>query len=698
MKCPYCSQDHPDEISHCPETGEPLAQFTFESTQASQLPMQPEIETRAQAEETPGTQAQEHTETPLAQISQEAENPSEQGTPLAQMDSQLASAVSSEPDAAHPSEVVAESSSEKKTTKPQRTFPWVIGGCAGILVIILLLLALVVLVDPFNWHVLGRVNGNYDAAAEVMPADTGMYLGINIASALVTRIDRSVEPFIPNEQTEQTNSGKDYLSAPINPRYAQASSPIDNLLQQIENSTGIRIPEDVSPWVGQYAGVGIMDFEGADYGTPFPANWMIAIEARNLHRADTFLETLQTNLTEINDLSFDRQTYKKVNIITQKAYGSQYGTSFGRMGKMVIIASSLDTIKKAIDRQADQALSAEKDYTALVSLRSSSWSASLYINHGLAGSLTDEIMNSSTPAGTSLINPYANLIWNSMLVNVTAIRQGLRFDVYTDMAATSQSAETSLLQFVPPEQLLRILPQDTVAYMASTRFDMTAQALINLAFSDEYGKNNFLQSFEQSFGFSLQEDLINQLTGPWAVFVVPSRQGLLPTQADLNLAITLLVQTEGDMDLQPITAGLKNLSPMSGISVNQQEQAGITYYEIGNSGYSAAMFAFGAGNSYFTLGTDLDELRVSASDENTLLQSASYQGTIKSFPAGMQPYLYFDLENLLANLREGMEASELESFNESIRYIESVGVISLSTRILQPNVVQSSLVVILADQ
>jgi hypothetical protein len=45
MKCPYCSQEHPDETSLCPETGESLAQFAWgESTQGGQLPKQPEIE------------------------------------------------------------------------------------------------------------------------------------------------------------------------------------------------------------------------------------------------------------------------------------------------------------------------------------------------------------------------------------------------------------------------------------------------------------------------------------------------------------------------------------------------------------------------------------------------------------------------------------------------------------------------------
>ncbi len=699
MKCPYCDQDHPADIDICPNTGKPLGRSALgESAQEGQPVTQPGIEMAFQAEPPPAIQEQPAPESPAARTAQVMENTPDQVTPAAPLESQTNSSEAPEPGLVIPEQAALVPPGGAITTRRRQALAWMLGGCLGVPLVILLVLAALVFLDPFKLHVVGRINGSFDAAAEVMPADTGMYLGINIANALITHVDRSVGPFLPAQQPEQTSTSLGFLSAPADPKFSGETSPIDSLLQQISTETGVRVPEDISPWVGQYAGIGVTDFEGDEYGAPFPTGWIIAIEARNLSRADQFLNTLEVNLTDLQHLDFDRQAYKSVNIYTQKPSGSAYAISFGRMGRMVILASNLATLKEIIDRQAGQSLPSDKDYLGLVGLRPYDWSASLYLNHSLIGSLVDQVLQSSMPQGAPVISTFTNLDWSGILLSASSIKQGLRFDTFTDLATASDPSAISQMEEIPSRQLLQMLPQETLAYVISSSFDQAIQGMLTSAMTDISTRDDFFQGFEQTFGFSLEKDLISKLNGPWSLSVVPSSRGLIATQANLNLAVNLTVQTEGDLDLKSITQKLNSQAFFTGFTISEQAQSGVTLYEISSYGEDNPMLAFGAGNGYFTLGTDVEVLKVSPPEDGSLISSTSYLGALKALPSGMQPYVYIDFTNLFANIREGLDSSKRESFNNSIRSWEPLGVVALSSRILQPDVIHTSIVVLLADQ
>jgi hypothetical protein len=190
--------------------------------------------------------------------------------------------------------------------------------------------------------------------------------------------------------------------------------------------------------------------------------------------------------------------------------------------------------------------------------------------------------------------------------------------------------------------------------------------------------------------------MLDHLNGQWAIYAVPSTHGILPDQANLTLAVGLLVQTDNQIDLQSISDKLNYAGQPMGLTVESQQRDGIKYYEVGNITGVNPVLVFGADNGYFALGTDIDALQTSSSSDTSLVNSASYQKAIDALPAGMQPSMYIDLEGLLANLREGMDASELESFNKSISTIEPIHMIASANRLIQPGVAHSSVVVILS--
>ena len=697
MKCPYCDQEHPDDAKFCENTGKMLPQLepnvSPEAQQVSEGTSQPSSQ--------PAEQVLPPEEGSSAQGISEPEQTLEQPVSLSQLETMLAEPAATAPLREEPvGEPEAAMPASPATTHQRHTRQWVVGGCIGIPVAILLVIVALALIDPFRLHLWGRINGRYDAAAEVMPANTGLYLGINIGNVLLTHADRVINPFITVDSGSQANFGSGFLSAPANPARSLQSDPYGDLFAQLEEETGMEFPEDITPWVGQYAGIGVLGLDPTGVGSG-PQGEIFAVEVRNLSRADTFLQTLTDNMKSLHNIDYAQETYKNVAIYNQYL-GVYPSFSYCRSGRMLMIASDIDVLKAAIDRQNGQSLVVQEDYNQLIGSRSRDWSASLYISPDFLGSVTSVEALGVGALAAPLISPYANLSWSGMMVNASVIEQGARLDMYMNLDPSAMS--TSAIQemqaaYTPPTQAIQMLPEDTIIYMANLHFDQVMQGFLSTAFSNETEQRYFFDSFKQSFGFSLQEDLTDYLTGEWVLYAVPSFHGLLADQMGVNLAISLLAQTDPRFDLQPITDGLSNLGPISGFLVNSQQQDGVTYYEINTYGEPNPVFAFGAGNDYFALGTDLDSLQLSSSEGKSLVNASNYRMAVAALPRGLkQPTAYIDLENLFANIREGLNADDRESFNDSISGIAPISIIAGAGQFLSKDIMQFSIVVILAEK
>ena len=695
MKCPYCNQEHPDHAKFCENTGKPL----------------PKVEraTMWGIDETPGettppfqqpvgqdTPPEEGSATPVT--SAEGQFPGE-AVPLSQMESLLSEPAP--PSSPQETEAMQEAEPPTQLEEASKTHTrwWLLGGCIGVPLAILLLLVALVLFDPFKLHLLGRLNGQYDAAAEVMPADTGLYVGINIGNAILTHADRVISPFTSGEPGIEAYSGSGYLAVPANPSRSLQTDPYGDLFQVIEDETGMIFPDDFTPWVGQYAGIGML-FDNPGNVSMTLNGEIYAIEVRSPSKADAFLRTMMDNMKDLHSIDYQLQTYKGVTIYEQRL-GNYPSFAYCRDGRMLLRAPDIETLQTIIDRQNGQALVVQQEYSQLVGTRPRDWSASLYVSKDVIGSVTDQELPAGIALASPLVGPYANLIWNSMMVNASVIRQGARLDMYIniDTSALSESARQELQSaYTAPTQVIQMLPENTVLYLASPQFDQLMQGLFSSAFTDESEQSAFFDSLEQEIGFSLQGDLLDHLTGEWALYAVPSAHGLLADQMGLDMAVNLLARTDPGFDLQPVTEGLNKLGIFSGLLLSSQQQNGVTYYEISSYGDPNPVLAFGAANGYFTLGTDLGSLQIEPQDNSSLANASNYQQAVDALPENLQPTVYIDLETMLANLRQGIPADELKDFNESVSAVAPIASIAGAGRLVSDDILQGSVVVILADK
>ncbi len=694
MKCPYCDQEHPDDTLYCPNTGKMLSEVEQNTGNTDQAPgVMPPSAPGMPIEQGPAPR-----EEPVDHERPPQEQTAVQAISLSQVETMMVDTAAPEPVPSSPGTVPASPTVMPASPKKRHTARWVVGGCVGIPLVILLLLVIVALVDPFNLHLWGRVNGSYDAAAEVMPADTGAYLGINIGNLMLTPMDRVITPFIPSEEASKSSTRLDILPANTYPQLLTQTNPYEELLGAILEDTGMTL-EDITPWIGQYAGIGIVEFEDTEYGGVLPSGWLLAVEVRNFSKADTFIERLLSNMQQSQYLDYEPQTYGSLTIYVQKA-GTLETAAYCRSGRMLFVASSLDVVKEAINQQASLALPSRSDYADLIAQRPRDWSASLYFNKSIMGSFGDNMLGAPA-AAMPLVNPYPSTNWTGMLMSVSAISQGARIDMYVnfdDSNGDVSNSETTKIAIAAPQQVIGMLPQDTLIYLSNPDFGMMIDAFMSSAFSDDQERSYFFEGVDQSLGFSLQDDLLDHLTGEWALYAVPSTRGLLHDELDVDLALNLIVQTDAGFSLKPVTEGINRHSIFDGINLVSQDRQGVTYYELNVFGTESPMLAFGSNNGYFTLGTDIDALQINPGGEDLLVNSTNYQTALHTLPAGMQPSIYVDLESLFANLREGMDSYERESFDDSIAALEPIRMIAGANRMLSDNIAHSSIVVIISSK
>lgn len=572
-------------------------------------------------------------------------------------------------------------------------------SCAGIPIILLLILAAVISADPFNLHLWGRLNGRYDAAAEVMPENTSIYVGANIGNALLTRVDRVLAPMMEADPTHQT-----FLPGSLHANLAPIDEPhlgiIDDMVQQIYSETGVKIPEDLTPWIGQYAGLGVIDSHPSSYRAPLPKVFLLAIEARNIKRADAFLETLQGNLSLLKSMKFSQESFNGSKLYIGTNPDGYVAVAFGRSGRMVLIATELYTLKDAINRRGELSLTKKPGYSNLTSQRSRNWSLSMFYNAEMYG---NSMMESSQSGATAffLYNMLANKSWTAMLIEASVFKNGLRIDSYAafDIPSNSTSGNQSLIEYQSVDEVDHLLPQDTVLYFALPHFNDYWQSLSTALLPRYADMNEIYDEFEAYFGFSLEDDLINHLDGQSVVYVVPSTKGLLPhISQTTNLAVSLIAETDDNLDLDLISTGIARASQATGINIDQEQQAGITYYKLGGDWDEGPMLAFGQSNGYFAFGTDMDVLESTFVNNTPLVNTENYQQVILLLPAGMQPYGYVDLGHLFGSLREGMDSSEIHTFNDSIGILDHIDSIVMAGQLIQPNISHASVIVLLTGQ
>lgn len=529
-------------------------------------------------------------------------------------------------------------------------------GCCAIMVVVLAL-------DPFGWGLVGRLTGSYDPVAQVMPAETGMYAGMNLLNLTPEKVNRLITPF----------------QGAIEDVSGEGASSYEDLIKQFEDSlpegTDFTVAGDIIPWIGQYAGIGLYDFEIGDYGQLEQAEFVIAVEIRSTKAADSFIAKLEKIVAAEQDKPFTAEEYRGATIHAVEGDTPTDGVAFARSGRLFLLSNTTDSLKAAIDAQKKTSFGDDKAYKDLMKTLPKERAVSIYMTGEQLAELNQANLRSVMGAASSGILDLYNS-YDGMAIALSITEQGLQIDGATSLKDDAGSAELIELNEKGRSQAKTAnnFPEDTFFYMTAAHLDLTWEftrtSLAELAGGDDL--DEAMAALESQIGFNPETDLIPYLDGEFALGLFPSSQGLLADSANMDLGFGLMVGYSVEEKIQAVTGKFISLLETQGLVMNDISANSVTVYEAVIPYSEQKLFALGYGQNYLTVASGGDDLNRFFADGNSLANSLAYRQVWEAFPQDTTPLMYINVGGLIDAIQGGLSGYELESFNEVAQVLKPI--------------------------
>ncbi|HZY45698.1 MAG TPA: DUF3352 domain-containing protein, partial [Anaerolineae bacterium] len=170
-----------------------------------------------------------------------------------------------------------------------------------------------------------------DPLAQIMPADTMLFLSMTTHPDQQPNYAVVADAWKGSKEAKQVESG---LAVAIT--YA-----------------GFDWDTDIKPWLGDRAGVGLIDLGGTDQ----PPFFIIAIQTRDHAKSDKFLADYrqQRQTSAQGTFAIHDETYRGISIVYVSNFSqyAPYAEAFATVNDVVVVTLGPDDLKKAIDAALD---------------------------------------------------------------------------------------------------------------------------------------------------------------------------------------------------------------------------------------------------------------------------------------------------------------------------------------------------------
>jgi len=511
-------------------------------------------------------------------------------------------------------------------------------GIVGLVLLGLVLLAAVaLLVDPFGWNLLDKVSGLRDEAAAAMPPETVLYAELDLINFSEEAVTEFSQPFVV---------------ALAEPGVEDLGGGIARLDEMLAAEIGLTLREDVMPWLGRSAGLGLTDLTLAPDGSIQGLDWLLVAGSQDRQAADDFLEKLGRQVTELTDIQPAESHYRGRTITSfdlQTAGSPTSALAFTRSAGQVILGSDKATVQSAVDAQTDESLADEEGYRQLAAALPEGRGLTLYADVAQAPELS-RLLGNLAPLAIGPLD-LTNLRLPPGAVGVSIVDEGLRLDTASQNSGGAAAGEAP-----GPRQMAGLLPVGTLAYLTGDSLDGVWGS-----FKDSLEAGGNLADFEESmalfsreFGFDPDRELLPVLDGEWTLALLPADQGLLADQSELPLGLVLLAGGEDPAALDGALTGVNRGLEEQRLPLETAELAGATATFIDlESLLGGPLPLYGVDGEYLFLGTDAESIEQVLSGGTALNGDSEHVAAASLLPEGYEAGAYVDVSRLLALLDDG---------------------------------------------
>jgi hypothetical protein len=564
--------------------------------------------------------------------------------------------------------------------KKERRKLWIVlGGIGGALVICIAAIVIIALIfDP--WGIVSRLTGKYDPIAQAAPPETQMLMNVNLLQIQSKDLVDLINIFVQAAGEEP---------------YADIMALMDEMEEDIEPETEIIFSEDILPWLGQFAGLGMKDFKLGEYFET-ELDFFVIVEVRNKKKADEFLIKIMDEMRQENDENFLEETYERATIyeLDTEYEGDRF--AFSRSGSLLILSNRSEVIKEVIDASKGDSIADTEAYQQVVSELPKDRLLTFFMDLSFLESFYENLELPTDLESGAEMDMLAGIG-----MSISAVEVGLQMDyiIAYNLDQMTEEQIASMQMEAGEPMTASLFPQETYIYMASENLDQSLEGLQEglLSTVEEEEIDEAMELFEEQYGINPQTDLFPYLDGEWALGILESSQGMLAEQFGIPLNLMLVIESsDQDALLNAAEKIADSLENTGQFDVLQTESNGIQLFELWDPIYQEPAFSYAVKDNILFISFDTWAIEDVYGDRVSLDQYSRYKDGWEAFPKDMRPIMYIDVEGILRFLTEELGELSLAE-EEDVAGFKPIKTVELAARIIDENLLHAAMIIFIED-
>ena len=534
---------------------------------------------------------------------------------------------------------------------------WVlIGGGVAAVVAIVVVIALVFL--------LRAVDRPGEATAQYIPSDVLVYSSINLRPG-VGQIDNAM-------------SVGDIL------RTDDFRDEEDDLLDEVEDETGIHPLDDVTPWLGTDISFAILDLdEDEDL-----IEWVLMAQISDRDEASDFVEELLDYLEDELNTEFDEDEIGEADawIADDEPLAIAVSDNY------LLLADSEDTVEDMLDNIDSPPTRSLAENEQFIAAREALPEGRVMFVYVQIEDYLDTIEEIVDPWGD------AESVWEwadsntpeYVAASLSFIDKGVRFDVLSSAASRSLSIDSGSdlkAAEVVPEDALFLLSYAGVANAWDELRDVLEETYPWA--SEEF--DEFLDELDDVTGVDLEQDIIESLSGEVALAILPGNVRISADDLELEGAVDglFLASLEDPEEIEDALDSLTDWLEDEGIdtdkeSIGEYDAVTIEMDQFDEDALEDYEVGYLISDDWLALGTTVDSLEffhdAVKGDMDSLNTASKYSALSVLTPTPLHFLMYADIGGIIEMVEDALDEDDEEDYEDNVRpFVENLSALMVAS-------------------
>jgi hypothetical protein len=458
----------------------------------------------------------------------------------------------------------------------------------------------------------------------------------------------------------------------------------EELLEDIENETGIHPVDDVTSWLGTDVTFVLLDLdEDEDL-----IEWVLMAQVSDQDQAFDFVERLRDYLEDELYTEFDEDEIRDAAVWIS----DDENVVIGLTDEYLLLADSENTIEDMLDNIESPPTRSLAEDEQFIAAREALPEGRVMFVYAQIENYLDAIKD--------IVDPWddADSVWNwaesntpeYIATSLSFIDKGVRFDIVSEAASRSLSIDTeSVLQSA------EVVPEDTLfllSYAGVT--DAWDELRDTLEDSDPWVAEDFdefLDELEDETGVDLERDVIDSLTGEVSLAIMPGDVRISADGVGLEGVIDalFLASLEDSQGIEDALESLTDWIEKEGYDTDSEsfgdyDAVTLSLDQFGEEVLEDYEVGYVITSDWLAIGSTVESLELFHSaaegDTDSLRFAGKYSGLAELAPAPLHFLVYGDIAGIVEMIVDGLNEDDLEDYEENVRpFVENLNALMVAS-------------------